>query len=205
VRKYGKDDPDSIGFAEDLSLIYRSEDSWSEAEPLAEELVQISTRQLGPEHSDTLKRKGQLAVVYKQLERWEKSEELFSELFVTRKNLDGVGNMETLAAGTQLFDVYRQEQKWSDAVRLLKELVNLAERGFGPDKSVTLMCLAQLATCLAAQGDSDQAIFVHNQALFKGQISPRCDTRHVPPRNPHGWLATREHQLEQRRLLQRRH
>ena len=165
MRNYGKDDQDSISFAEDLSTIYRSEGSWKEAEPLAEELVQISTRLPGPEHSDTLKRKRQLATVYKQLQRWEKTEELYSELFVARKNLDGGRNMETLAAGSQLLDIYRQVQKWSDAVCLLKELANLAENGFGPDKSVTLLCRAQLATCLAAQGDFNQAISVQNQVV----------------------------------------
>ena len=74
-----------------------------------------------------------------------------------------------------VFDIFKQQDKWSDAVFLLRELVVLAKRGFGPDKSVTLLCMAQLATGLVVQGDLEKAMFIHHQViggLGKSSIDP---------------------------------
>jgi lipopolysaccharide biosynthesis regulator YciM len=83
--------------------------------------------------------------------------------------------MEILSAGTQLFDIFKQQKKWSHAVVLLEELVKLAEEGFGCNTPVTLLCMAQLATCLAAQGNLDQALTRHQQvvrALEESSVGP---------------------------------
>ncbi len=140
-----------------LQAIYLAQRRYKEAEPIANEVMQIRRRVLGEEHPDTLRSAHNLAAIYGSLGRYREAEHLFAGARNGRRRVLGENHPDTLFTQLRLASVLRDQRRYNEA-----EVIALAAyRGLrdtlGAEHDRTRTAIEDLVKLYEAWGRNESA------------------------------------------------
>jgi CHAT domain-containing protein/Tfp pilus assembly protein PilF len=138
---------------------------YSEAIPLAEEVLAISEAELGPNHLDTATSLNNLALLYEAQGRYEDAEPLFQRALGIREAELGPNHPLTANSLNNLAKLYRAQGRYDDAESLLQHALAIREAELGANHPDTATSLNDLAELYRAQGRYDDAESLYQRAL----------------------------------------
>jgi CHAT domain-containing protein len=139
---------------------------FDEALPLAEQILQSRTKELGKEDLTTLTSMNNLAVIYQKLGRFDNAFPLFIKVFETRQQKLGEKHVKTLISMNNLATVHQMMGKFNEALSLYKKVYRLRKNKLGEKNHSTLISLHNLANIHREMGNFQEA-----QPLFEKSLT----------------------------------
>jgi hypothetical protein len=133
-----------------LGLLYTFERTFSRAEPLLAETLELRRRILGHEHPDTLVSMNNLALLYAYEHKDEKAEPIYLEALELERHVLAPEHPRRLAGMNELAALYLRTRKYALAEGLLREALNSHDK-IGADTWVRYNCESLLGASLLAQ------------------------------------------------------
>ncbi|CAI6331911.1 unnamed protein product [Periconia digitata] len=116
-----------------LALTYISQDLWTQAEVLEEQVTEARKEVLGSEHPDTLVSINQLGVIFASQGKNEDAKSMYQQALQGRIKVLGAEHPNTLASMTSLAAIYKDLGQWEEAEKL--ERLRLASHtSIGPER-----------------------------------------------------------------------
>ena len=140
-----------------LSLTYRNQGRWEEAQGLDLQLMEMSKTRLGPDHPDTLRSMNNLASTYRNQGRWEEAEGLQVQVTEMSKTKLGPDHPNTMTVMANLASTYLKQGRWDEAEGLQVQVMETRKTKFGPDHPDMLTIMANLASTYLDQGRWEEA------------------------------------------------
>jgi tetratricopeptide (TPR) repeat protein len=163
--------PRALAQHEDPSLLAQQSDElykegkYKEAIPIAEKLLVIRKKELGPEHLDTAESLGNLAFLYNAMGDPARAEPLYKEALEIRQKILGREHPDTATTLNNLGLLYEAIREYSKAEPLLKEALETRQKVLGREHAQTVTSLNSLATLYHDMGDYANAEPLLKEAL----------------------------------------
>ena len=139
---------------------------YPEAITLAEKIVGILEKALGPDHPATVTSLNDLAVLYYSTGSYAKAEPLFRRSLSNREKNFGPDHPNTGKSLNNLAMVYFAMGAYAEAEPLFKRSLAIREKVLGPDHPNTAQSLISLAQCHENMGSYTKAVPLYERALF---------------------------------------
>jgi tetratricopeptide (TPR) repeat protein len=129
--------PASLAEREDPSLLAQQSDElykegkYKEAIPIAEKLLAIRKKELGPEHPDTAQSLNNLALLYQAMGEYAKAEPLLQEALRVRQKVLGPEHPDTAQSLNNLALVYWATGEYAKAEPLYQEALRILQKVLG--------------------------------------------------------------------------
>ena len=132
---------------------------FQQALPLAQEVLDIRERALGPTHLDVAEALDQLAALHTAIDAQAKAESLYQRALAIRTRLLGATNPKTARSLYILAELYRRGGDYAKAEQMHKRALAIREKVLGPehldtDASLSRLGLVYLATADYAKAES---------------------------------------------------
>jgi hypothetical protein len=138
----------------DVADAMRAVGYWSQARLLAEAVVDVRTRNLGPEHPDTLRGMHSLALTMHDMGHLPEAYNLHQKLLVVRTRVLGPEHPATLSTMHSLaITLIRKPGDLPGARELQQKAMVVRTRVLGPEHPRTLCTMHRLAITLSLMGD----------------------------------------------------
>jgi tetratricopeptide (TPR) repeat protein len=141
------------------------EGRYQEAIPLAEKLVAITQRMLGPDQPDTAISLNNLAALYYQMGAYQKAEPLYRQALQIWKKALGPQHPETAIGLNNLAELYRKMGAYQKAEPLYQQALQIRQKALGPQHPETAIGLNNLAELYRKMGAYQKAEPLFEQAL----------------------------------------
>ena len=149
---------DKIELQMRLAGVYGSTGRRDEELKLDEEVLELATSKLGPNHLATLNAMGNLAVDYKRLGRFDEALALQEKtLELKRANL-GPDDPDTLTTSRNVANAYLEAGRLQEGRLLLEQTLERQKAKLSPDHTSTLSTAQNLADCYIRLGRYTDAI-----------------------------------------------
>jgi tetratricopeptide (TPR) repeat protein len=137
---------------------------YADAIPIAQQLLAIREKALGPEHPEAATSRRYLAVLYANQGRYADAEPLLQRaLAIREKALDPDHIGESL---TNLASLYDSQGRYADAEPLLQRSLAISEKALGRDHPNVAESLSYLADVYDSQGRYAEAEPLYQRSLF---------------------------------------
>jgi CHAT domain-containing protein/tetratricopeptide (TPR) repeat protein len=157
-----EDDPGLL--AQQILQLYQHE-RYQQAIPLAEKLLAVTERTLGPDDPNTATALNDLAELYRVTGAYAKAEALFQQaLQIYQKGL-GPDHPYTASALNNLAELYRVTGAYAKAEALFQQALQITQRALGPDDPATATYLNNLAGLYLTMGAYARTEALYRQAL----------------------------------------
>jgi CHAT domain-containing protein/Flp pilus assembly protein TadD len=158
--------------------LYRA-GKYDEARPLAERVLEIREKVLGPEHTEVAQAINNLAIVYQQRGDYAKAESLFQRAMTIREKVLGPEHPDTAQSLNNLASFYRRSGYLAKAESLYQRSLTIREKVLGPEHPEVAHALNSLASLYLIKGDYAEAEPLYQRALTirvkaLGQEHPDC-------------------------------
>ncbi len=164
VKKFGADDPSTIGTLSSLTAAYLVAGKLTQAIELCKQVRDAQVKKLGPGHPDTLTTMCNLAVAYQRAGKLDLALPLFEETLKLEKEKLGVDHPNTLMTLSHLAVAYQAAGKLTQAIQLFEHVRDAMVKKLGADHPSTLVTLNNLAAAYQAAGKLPQALPLFEQA-----------------------------------------
>jgi tetratricopeptide (TPR) repeat protein len=158
---------------------------YSEAIPLAQQVIAIREKQLGPEHPDVAEALANLGHLYFERGRFDDAELPLGRAQAIFEQARGHYQPEQLAFVLKnLGEVYIEQRRDDDAESLLRRALAIQEKEFGPVHRLLAYTLSRLAYLYRAQGRlaDAEALFQRALAIDEKTLGPNHpEVASVPP------------------------
>ncbi len=164
----GWSDEYSLQKANELSqevLRLYQQGQYDEAIPLAERILAIREKDLGPEHPDTALALNNLAVFYKTMGAYEKAEPLYRRSLAIREKVMGPEHPDTAAVLNNLAGLYSTMGAYDKAEPLYRRSLAICEKVMGPEHPSTATTLTNMALFYDTMGAYDKAESLYRRSL----------------------------------------
>lgn len=138
---------------------------YREAIPLAEHVVEILEKALGPEHMDTAAALSDLAWLYKASGEYAKAEPLFKRALAIYEEVPGPEDPYTATALNNLAALYQVTGDYAKAEPLYQRALAIDEKVLGPEHPDTAASLTRLAGLYKVFGEYAKAEPLYQRAL----------------------------------------
>ena len=152
----------------------RKEGRYSEAVPLAQRVLAIGEKALGPDHPDVAGSLNNLAGLYYKQGHYADAEPLFKRsLAITEKAL-GPDHPDVANSLNSLANFYYKQERYADAEPLNKRALTIREKVLGPDHPDVAVSLNNLALLYNSQGRYAEAepLYERSLAIFEKALGP---------------------------------
>jgi tetratricopeptide (TPR) repeat protein len=130
---------------------------YSEATEIAEEVLQLREKALGPDHPDVAISLNNLAAIYEAQGKHGEAEALYKRSLEIREKALGPDHPYVATSLNNLAELYRVQGKYSEAETLYKRSLEIWEKALGPDHPNVATCLNNLVLLYEAQGKYSEA------------------------------------------------
>lgn len=124
----------------------------SEAIPMAERLLAIREKSLGPDDPDLATLLNNLAALYTEQGRYSAAEPLYRRSLAIKERAFGPDDNSNITTLDNLAELYRVQDRYLEAERLYRRVLAIRERVLGPDHPDVARTLNDLAALYSAQG-----------------------------------------------------
>ncbi|KAK1763950.1 P-loop containing nucleoside triphosphate hydrolase protein [Phialemonium atrogriseum] len=142
---------------------------YKEAEVLATQVLEGTTKVLGVEHPETLTSMNNLALTYQDQGRWDEAEKLELQVLEIRKKVLGIDHPYTLTSMNNLASTYWKQGRWDEAEKLDVQVLEIRKRVLGIDHPDILTSMNNLALTYWNQGRWNEAEKLEVQVLEIGK------------------------------------
>jgi CHAT domain-containing protein/tetratricopeptide (TPR) repeat protein len=156
------DDPTALN-AEVVKL-YRA-GKYVEATKIAERLLAIVEKALGPEHRDVGTALNNLAELYRDQGRYAEAEPLFRRSLAIYEKALGPEHRDVGASLNNLAELYRDQGRYAEAEPLYRRSLTIQEKALGPEHRDVGTALSNLAELYRAQGRYGEAQPLYRRSL----------------------------------------
>ena len=125
---------------------------YSEAIPLAQRILAILEKSLGPNDPRIATSLNDLAVVYQDQGRSADAEPLFKRALAIREKALGPNHPDVAQSLNSLAELYKDQGRYADAEQLYKRSLAIREKALGPNHPDVATSLSNLAGLYQAQG-----------------------------------------------------
>jgi CHAT domain-containing protein/Tfp pilus assembly protein PilF len=156
--------------------LYRA-GKYEEAIPLAQRVLAIREKALGPDHLKVAASLNNLAEVYREQRRYTDAEPLIKRALAIREKALAPGHPDIANSLNNLAETYKSQGRYADAEPLFKRLVAIDEKTLGPDHpkfAASLFNLAQLY--------HEQSRYADAEPLFKRSLA--IEEKALGPEHP---------------------
>jgi tetratricopeptide (TPR) repeat protein len=136
--------------------MYRRQERYEEAEPLAVEAVNRYRRVRGEDHQDTLGATNNLAELYRTLGRYDEAEPLYLEVLQAQMRLNPVHPNAGIYSHN-LACIYRDTQRFEESIRLFEQAQQIWGASLPPEHPFFIENYTQWAELLRQIGDKSGA------------------------------------------------
>jgi tetratricopeptide (TPR) repeat protein len=150
--KIGDEEPEMLSMRCGLSVCYREQGRWKEAEELQVRDLEICSRVLSEEDSVVLTGMANLSVIYIQQRKYDEAEELQERYLGLCSRIHGEEHPDTLICMSNLATIYSGQERWEEAEDLDSRVVEISERVLGEEHPDTLTRISKLAIVYSTQG-----------------------------------------------------
>jgi tetratricopeptide (TPR) repeat protein len=163
--------PRSFAWNDELGVLNQQESKlfqqgkYQQAIPVAEKLLSMARRELGPEDPDTVMILYNLAVLYDEMGDYAKAEPLYQQALQIRKKTRGPAHPDTADSLEGLGVLYVTMGDYARAEPLLEQALQIKRKALGPKHLGTATSLNHLADLYEKMGDSARAEPLFEQAL----------------------------------------
>lgn len=137
----------------------------AETERMFQDVVDVRTRVLGPEHPDTLAALHVLAQSHTGRGKVEEALQLYLTVVEAMERVLGEESESALSARESLADLQRKNGDPRTALASLRKVLAISEVKFGPDAEVTLDTLQALSTACGQAGEMEEAMQLSTDLL----------------------------------------
>jgi CHAT domain-containing protein/tetratricopeptide (TPR) repeat protein len=141
---------------------------FAEAVPLAQQVLAIRERALGPDHPDVATALGNLALLYDDQGRYAEAVPLLERALAIREKALGPDHPDVAQALNNLAKFYWKQGRYAEAEPLLKRALAIYEKALGPDHPDVAQALNNLAAL-----DRDQGRYAEAEPLYKRSLAIR--------------------------------
>ena len=138
---------------------------YAEAIPLAERILVIREKVLGPEHAGTAMALNNLALLYVNMGTFDKAESLFRRSLTIIEKVMGPEHPNTATSLNNLAELYSTMGANEKAEPLYKRSLTIQEKILGSEHTGTATALNNLASLYVNMGAYDKAEPLHKQSL----------------------------------------
>jgi CHAT domain-containing protein/Tfp pilus assembly protein PilF len=138
---------------------------YDEASPLAERVLEIRERVLGPEHPDVSEALTNLARLYEKRAYYTKAEALYQRALTIWVKVLGPEHSKVAAPLNNLANLYMSEDEYAKAEQLYQHALTIREKVLGPEHPDVAATLTNLAALSTYTGDYAKAEAVYQRAL----------------------------------------
>ena len=163
VPSFGQQD-EAAALNQKAGELFRS-GKFSEAIPVAQRLLAIREKSLGPDHPSVAASLNDLAVLYLKERRYADAEPLFKRALDIRERAFGVPPLSTAGTLDNLAEVYRAQGKYGEAGEAYRRELDIRERALGANHRDVGNTLNSLANIYARQGKYAEAERLYQRAL----------------------------------------
>ena len=163
----GADLENAIALNQQVVRLYR-QGRYLEAIPIAERVLAISEKALGPEHHGTSQCLNNLAMLYSSMGAYAKAEPLLKRALAISEKALGPEHPGTGASLNSLAMLYSSMGAYAKAEPLFMRALAISEKALGPEHSDTGLSLNNLAGLYDSMGDYAKA-----EPLFKRALAIR--------------------------------
>jgi CHAT domain-containing protein/Tfp pilus assembly protein PilF len=144
--------------------LYR-QGKYKEATAIAEKILVLTERDLGPEHPETLTSVENVGEVYRAQGRYAEAEPMIRRALAGFANVLGPEHLATLRNTNNLGLLYQTQGRYAEAEPLLNEALAGWKKKFGAEHEATLTSLNNLGSLYQRQGRYGEAEKAWKQAL----------------------------------------
>ena len=147
---------------------------YSEAMPLAEQVLAITEAQLGPDHPSTATSLNNLAELHRSMGRYGEAEPLYQRALAIKEAQLGPDHPSTATSLNNLAELYRSMGRYGEAEPLSRRALAINEAQLGPDHPSTANSLNNLAALYDSMGRYGEAEPLYRRALaiYEAQLGP---------------------------------
>jgi tetratricopeptide (TPR) repeat protein len=139
---------------------------FSEAIPVAQRVLAIREKALGPDHPDVATALDSLAMLYHNQGRYADAEPLYKRSMVIREKVLGPEHASVADSLNNLAELYRTQGRYADAEPLYKRSITIYEKALGPDSPRFAKSLNNLAFLYG-----QQSRYADAEPLFKRAVA----------------------------------
>jgi len=161
----------------DLAILYASQGSYSEAEPLYEQAIEIDKRSLPKDHPYLASSLNNLAGLYKSLGRYSEAEPLYEQAIEIDKRSLQQDHPDLATHLNNLAGLYRSLGRYSEAEPLYEQAIEIDKRSLPKDHPSLATHLNNLAGLYESLGRYSEAEPLYEQAI-------EIDKRSLPKDHP---------------------
>jgi tetratricopeptide (TPR) repeat protein len=144
---------------------------YSDAIPLAQRLLAIQEKALGPDHPYVADSLNTLASLYEGQARYADAEPLCKRSLTIREKTFGANSLEVGQSLNTLANLYEEQGRYADAEQLYKRSLAIREKALGPDHPYVAGLLKNLGALRQKQGGYADA-----EQLYKRSLTVREKT-----------------------------
>lgn len=133
-------------------LQLREHGKFSEALPLAQEVVQVAQATYGQDDRHVALSLNELGLVFENLEKFPDAEAALRQAESINEKLYGLQSNETASNLNNLADLYRVEGRYADAEKLFQQALSIHEKLLDPNDPELAVNVTNLAVVYAAEG-----------------------------------------------------
>jgi CHAT domain-containing protein/tetratricopeptide (TPR) repeat protein len=149
----------------DVSRLYQA-GKYSEAIPIAEQVLALREKALGPDHPDVAQSLNELARLYRIQGRFAEAEPLFKRSITIYEKALGPDHPRVGTALSNLAVLYHAQARYTEAELLYRRSLALREKALGPDHLDVAQSLNNLGALYR-----DQGRFAEAEPLYKRAIT----------------------------------
>ena len=138
---------------------------YSEALPVAQRILAILEKSLGPDHPSVATWLNNLAEMYKQQGRYADAEPLLKRALAIQEKALGPDHPDVARSLNNLAGLYKDQGRYADAEPLYRRALAIRERALGPNHPNVATSLNNLAGLYQAQGRYADAEPLYKRAL----------------------------------------
>jgi len=138
---------------------------FSEATEIAEEVLQLREKALGPDHPNVAISLNNLAALYEAQGKYAEAEPLYKRLLEIREKALGPDHPNVAISLNNLAELYRVQCKYAEAEPLYKRSLEIWEKALGPDHPNVATSLNNLVLLYQAQGKYAEAEPLYKRLL----------------------------------------
>ncbi len=138
---------------------------YAEAIPLAQQMLAIQEKALGPDHPGVATWLNNLALLFKEQGRYAEAEPLLKRALAIHEKALGPDHPDVATALSSLAELYRNQGRYVEAEPLCKRALAIYEKALGPDHPDVATALSSLAELYRNHGRYAEAEPLYKRAL----------------------------------------
>jgi tetratricopeptide (TPR) repeat protein len=165
VRDFPDENQEKLNAKYNLANSFMSQGKYAAAEMMHRDVLEASSKLLGPEHPATLTTTNHLAYCLLGQQRYDEADEIQSALLDVWSRVFGHEHPNTLTTKTNIAASLYARRRYAEAELLQREMLEVQARVFGTDHRETLATTNNLASSLFSQRKYAEAEQLQRQVL----------------------------------------